>query len=435
MSKAWNPLKMTMNRRRFERTFRWAVFALGCTVVLVLPVTWGIKIAMTPILGMVTLQAWDSNRIPVIVFHSISNDGAWIRDPSIVVSVKTFSAQIKWLSKFGYQGIFFDELYNIRKNKNHRAVKKIAIAFDDGYLDNWVGAFHVLEKYHMKATVFVSTDWIDTSETPRQRMPRAKPCALNWKGYLGPAEIKALQKSGLVDTQSHGTSHDHIFVADQVIGFVSPHNTPHTLFCHLNPALKPTWFKHELTLPSGYPLFPLGEALSDRIFYPDPQLITILVDEAARPGFFDQSDWEQRLKAIVRQFKETNQKLGTIESRDHAEKRWQSELVQSREILESVTGKPVRHLVWPRDKSNAMVEKMALKSGYLSTTRSPGHHNNSGTPARVERISIVGTGYPALDVARVLLEVWTFNGCYIFWPVLYALQKITHPLVLRYAKA
>jgi hypothetical protein len=426
---------MKMNRRRFERTFRWVLFALGCTLILVLPVTQGIKIAMIPMLGIVTLQAWDLNRIPVLVFHSISNDGDWIRDPSIVVTGKTFSAQIKWLSRFGYKGIFFDDLYNIRKTKNRRAGKKIAIAFDDGYLDNWVGAFHVLEKYHMKATVFVSTDWIDTCETPRLRIPHAKPCELNWKGYLGPAEIKALQQSGLVDIQSHGTSHDHLFVSDQMVGFVNPHNTSHTVFCHLNPDLKPEWFKHEVLLPPGYPLFPLGEALSDRIFYPDPKLITLLADAAGRPGFFNQSDWAQQLHNIVRQFKETNQKIGTTESRDHAKKRWKHELIQSREILEQLTGKPVRHLVWPRDKSNAIVEKMALESGYLSTTRSPGHHNNSGTPAQVERISIVGTGYPALDVARVLLEVWTFKGCYIFWPVLFLLQRITNPLVLRSGKA
>ena len=404
-------------------------------LILVLPVRLGIKMAMVPMLGLATLQAWDSNRIPVIVFHSISNDGNWIRDPSIVVTVNSFSAQIKWLSKFGYTGIFFDDLYKIRKSKNPRAGKKIAIAFDDGYLDNWVGAFHVLEKYHMKATVFVSTDWIDRCEAPRPRMPHVGSSVLNWKGYLGPAEIRALAQSGLVDIQSHGTSHDHIFVADQVTGFVNPHKAPHTLFCHLNPELKPEWFKHEMRFPRGYPLFALGEALADRIFYPEPQLIALLVEAAARPGFFDQSDWTQQLNAIVRQFKETNQNLGTTESRNHAEKRWKTELVQSRNILERLTGKPVLHLVWPRDKSNAVVEKMALKSGYLSTTRSPGHHNNSGTPAQVERISIVGTGYQALDVARVLLEVWTFKGCYIFWPVLFLLQRITKPLVLRYAKA
>ncbi|NDY73887.1 polysaccharide deacetylase family protein [Desulfobacter hydrogenophilus] len=390
---------------------------------------------MIPLFGLVALQAWDLNRVPVIVFHSISNDGDWIREPSIVVSVKTFSAQIKWLSKFGYKGIFFDDLYNIRKNRNRRAGKKIVIAFDDGYLDNWVGAFHVLEKYNMKATVFVSTDWIDKCEILRLRIPHAKPSELGWKGYLGPGEIKALQESSLVDIQSHGTSHDHIFVSDQVIGFVTPQNTPHTLFCYLNPELKPEWFRHEINLPLGYPLFPLGEALSDRIFYPDPKLITRLVDEAGRPGFFNQSDWDERLDNIVRQFNKTNQKVGITESQDHAKKRWRDELVQSRKILENLTGKPVRHLVWPRDKSNSFVEKMALESGYLSTTRSPGHHNNSGTPAQVERISIVGTGYPALDVARVLLEVWTFKGCYIFWPVLFLLQRITNPLVLRYGKA
>ena len=425
---------MKLNRRRFERTFRWVLFALGCTLILFLPIPQWIKIAIILLFGLVTLQAWDLNRIPVIVFHSISNDGDWIREPSIVVTVKTFSAQIKWLSTFGYKGIFFDDLYNIRKNRQPRAGKKIVIAFDDGYLDNWVGAFHALEKYNMKATVFVSTDWIDKCETPCLRMPHAKPSELNWKGYLGPGEIKALQESGLVDIQSHGTSHDHIFVSDQVVGFVTPLNTPHTLFCHLKPELKPKWFRHDMNLPPGYPLFPLGEALSDRIFYPDSQLIALLVDEAVRPGFFNQSDWDERLNKIVRQFNKTNQKVGTTESQDHAKKRWRDELIQSRKILEKLTGKPVRHLVWPRDKSNAIVEKMAMKYGYLSTTRSPGHHNNSGTPAQVERISIVGTGYPALDVARVLLEVWTFKGCYIFWPVLFLLQRITKPFVLRYGK-
>ncbi|MRT32352.1 hypothetical protein FGX01_00105, partial [Xylella fastidiosa subsp. multiplex] len=37
--------------------------------------------------------------------------------------------------------------------------KSIVITFDDGYLDNWVYAHPILQKYHMHAVVFIVTSW------------------------------------------------------------------------------------------------------------------------------------------------------------------------------------------------------------------------------------------------------------------------------------
>ena len=408
--------------RRTERTLRWIVFSAGSLVIWAAP-GGQIKWLVWVIWGVITLQAWETGRTPVLMYHSISNQGAWIREPSLVVPVNAFDAQMKWLTRLGYHGLFLDELYECRR-QGRSTGRAVALTFDDGYLDNWIGAYHVLERYRMKGTIFVSTQWLDSRDGLRPRLPQADESAVDWTGYLGPPEIKALQDSGLVDIQSHAVTHDHVFVSDELTGFAKPGNRLHTIFCHLHPEAKPEWFKGEAALPPGFPLFPLGEALAGPAFHPDHELVRELTTQAAQPGFFELTDWEDQLKQMVRAYRDKHGCLGRLESMEEARARWQGELEESRRTLEMVTGKPVRHLAWPRNKANPEVERLALELGYLSTTTVAGLHNTSREPQRVERVAIVSTGYTPVDVGRIILEILVFKGYYLFWPLLFLLQRL-----------
>ncbi len=421
-----------MNIRKTERTLRWILFSAGSLFLYVLSLeSWGWFIWF--IWGILTLQNWRQNRIPVLMFHSISDQGDWIRDQSLVTPLKSFDSQMKWIARLGYKGVFLDALYEMRKNKQ-AGCHCLAVTLDDGYLDNWVGAFHILKKYNIQATVFVSTGWMDQPHLLRPKLPACRPSQINWKGYLGPAEIAAMQTSGLVDIQSHAVSHDDIFISDEIVNFISPDNQPHGLYCYLYPDQKPQWLRQEIKSPLGYPIFKQGEALAEKAFIPDPGLIKQLVNAAEPPDFFASPDWKDQLINRVNDYKEIHGRLGDMESIHQAKQRWQTELIESRQQLEKLTGKPVQHLAWPRNGYHLESEKIALNAGYKSTTSILGLHNTPFNPHQVERVAIVSINNPTIDTLRILLEIWVFKGFYIFWPLLFLLQRLSKFYVSRYKK-
>ena len=46
---------------------------------------------------------------------------------------------------------------------NDATGKDIVLTFDDGYLDNWVFAYPLLEKYNLRGTIFVNPEFVDPS--------------------------------------------------------------------------------------------------------------------------------------------------------------------------------------------------------------------------------------------------------------------------------
>lgn len=81
--------------------------------------------------------------------------------PSLVISPKNFEKQIKYLSK-SYNIISMHDLTNHIKKKIPFPSNSVIITFDDGLKNNFINAFPILQKYNIKATVFLITDYIDT---------------------------------------------------------------------------------------------------------------------------------------------------------------------------------------------------------------------------------------------------------------------------------
>ncbi len=55
-------------------------------------------------------------------------------------------------------------------NYNHEGNKNIVLTFDDGYLDNRVYLFPLLEKYDIKANIFINPEFIDPGRELRPNM-------------------------------------------------------------------------------------------------------------------------------------------------------------------------------------------------------------------------------------------------------------------------
>lgn len=152
--------------------------------------------------------------VPVLSFHHVNPIGSLVN-----ATPETFEKQMRFLKENGYQTLHTNEFLAVIKGYRQVPKKAVMITFDDGWLDNWVYAFPVLQKYNHKAILFVVTSWITSGKIRpanygyKNALPEHKECLnmiLNDKRsdvVLSWEELQAMQKSGLIDVQSHTHTH------------------------------------------------------------------------------------------------------------------------------------------------------------------------------------------------------------------------------------
>ena len=91
-------------------------------------------------------------KLPILMYHSIPEviDCNVMR--SLHVSLKSFSKQMWLLHKMGFKGCSVSEF--LSKKDTVCGEKLIPITFDDAYLNFYMNAFPVLNKYNFTATVY-----------------------------------------------------------------------------------------------------------------------------------------------------------------------------------------------------------------------------------------------------------------------------------------
>ncbi len=90
--------------------------------------------------------------IPVLMYHHFIKSGP-VND--MIVTEAVFDMQMKSLKENGYTAITPDELIAYANDKSPLPDKPILITMDDGYTSNLDIAAPIMEKYGMKATIFV----------------------------------------------------------------------------------------------------------------------------------------------------------------------------------------------------------------------------------------------------------------------------------------
>lgn len=132
-----------------------------------------------------------SMQVPILMYHHLSEDVT----NSEMVSPTQFEAQIRALSEAGYTGVSFDELQAYVLRGEPLPEKPVVITFDDGYRSNYTLAYPILQKYNMKAAIFVigvSLGKDHYKDTDYAITP-----------HFGAAEAAEMAASGLVSIQSH----------------------------------------------------------------------------------------------------------------------------------------------------------------------------------------------------------------------------------------
>jgi peptidoglycan/xylan/chitin deacetylase (PgdA/CDA1 family) len=155
--------------------------------------------------------------LPILMYHHVSPS------PGLVtVSPEIFSEHMEYLARAGYTTLRADEFVDFLQGRRSVPAKSVLITFDDGYLDNYVHAYPVLQRLGLHAVIFTVTGWIgDGPPRPHAGQPgaelphcpshrdcklaiqegRADSVMVRW------SEIEAMERSGAIEVHSHTHSH------------------------------------------------------------------------------------------------------------------------------------------------------------------------------------------------------------------------------------
>ncbi len=140
--------------------------------------------------GIMNLEIPEGVHVPVLMYHAVSDD-LWGFE-ELFVSPSDMEEQLAYLVDNGYDPIFFEDLDHVQDYD-----KPVILTFDDGYLDNYTELYPLLQKYNVKATVFVITSTMGVSKRSMTR-----------------EQVKELSDSGLVSIQSHTVTHSELSSLD-----------------------------------------------------------------------------------------------------------------------------------------------------------------------------------------------------------------------------
>ncbi len=109
----------------------------------------------------------NKNKIRILTYHRIVNltDDFILHRGVISATPVNFERQIKFLSK-NYNLISFDHLKQAMNAEIKLPQKSVIITFDDGYKDNYINAFPILQKYGASATFFLTLDFVEGNIIP-----------------------------------------------------------------------------------------------------------------------------------------------------------------------------------------------------------------------------------------------------------------------------
>lgn len=121
--------------------------------------------------------------VPVLTYHHIGDGPEWFN-----VSATDFEKQLVYLRDNGYTTVSVLELADGLSGRLQLPQRPVVITFDDGYDDNYMAAFPILERQKMRGTFFVVTGKI------------GQPGYMNW-------EQARKMSAGRMEIGSHTVNH------------------------------------------------------------------------------------------------------------------------------------------------------------------------------------------------------------------------------------
>ena len=102
----------------------------------------------------------------ILLYHSVSpSESIYTSGLNVNVTPSNFDSQLSYLSK-NYDVVSLDEIVSLTK-KRADYTNKVALTFDDGFMDNYTYAFPILKKYNLPATIFLVGESINIAQSSK----------------------------------------------------------------------------------------------------------------------------------------------------------------------------------------------------------------------------------------------------------------------------
>ena len=298
--------------------------------------------------------------IPVFVLHG--------------AEPRSLERKLRHLHENGYETLTADEYAGVLLGSRPAPDRAVVLTFDDGRGSVWGVASPLLNRFGMKAVVFL---------VPGRMRSRPGPPAPTWSdveagradaaGVLGREkgegallsweEVETLAKTDTFDFQSHTLTHARVHTGPQLEGFSTPWSRRG--YDAFDQPLVHDGNRDLLgeEVPLGTPLFRSAPRTSETLrFFEDPAVRRRCVEVVEREGesFFHRPDWERTLRKQL-----SGQRVrGRLESEEERAAAVRRELAESKRLIEERTGQPVSHVCYPWHAFGPTAQKQARAAGY-----------------------------------------------------------------------
>ena len=343
-----------------------------------------------------------SNAVPVIMYHSIGVPNPnWIWN-FLTIPHKSFEDHLRVLKTKEFNTIDLAQLYDYVSIGKPIPLNSVVLTFDDGYLDNWVYAYPLLKKYGFKGTIFVNPEFVDPTEEYRPNLEdvwagKVRSEELISHGFLSWRELREMEKTNVMDIQSHGMTHTWYFSGPEIIDFRHPGDPYVWMNWNKDISTKHKYLieNQEDLVELGAPVYQHEKSLAARRYFPDASLNETVSQYVKKNGgkeFFKNKSWRDQLFQVVEDHRKNSKSKDEYESEEDQLNRYKWELNQSKGILEKELGKNVRFLCWPGGGYNDISLSMSKKA-YMATTLSSRDASTKKNvygedPSRIKRVGI-----------------------------------------------
>lgn len=317
--------------------------------------------------------------LPVVMYHSISEE-----KNALSIHPDVFEDHCRVMQKAGWTTIGLAEAEAYFLAGRVLPKKAVWLTFDDAYLDNFIYAYPVLQKYGLKGTIFSVLQKIENEQLLRPTIEDVwrgdlakaelplvnEPFITNALGFkerkslfLNWEEIRFLNRSEVFDFAPHSLRHNRVFVSSEYNKFFQPADRTRT------------FDRVRGDVPWGLPAFKNAAALGNRAFLPNPQLLAVvknLVPQTKEGAyqFFQNNKNLLELQKIVASFEPEN--LGRLETDAEMQARFDEEMQECQKIMQKELGGASRTFSWPWGAYNEASLGAAKKVGFqlFVTTKS-----------------------------------------------------------------
>lgn len=280
--------------------------------------------------------------VPILCYRAVSPISGM--DPGI------FRSHLEWLTEHGWKSITLGQALDYVKGRTSVPSKAFVLTFDECFLDNWVHAVPLLDRFGVKAAFGCVTAYLhdgpcrptaadpdaDLRALPVSRDAWANAIERNDPGaFMNRIELRILVEEHGHELYGHTHTHQACFRSNKPIGDVDGDVFPgvHGIY---------------LELRDGLPMYASGSAYAHDGFWPDAGNVL--------GGELIERSTDERIEFCLNEFS------------------------LCRERLEKLSGKPSRVMAWPWGEYDGVAVEAALLAGYEGALSLDRGANRPGSP-------------------------------------------------------